>query len=93
MKCPDRANGYFYKSPPNAPESLACFFIFSLPASGTLAVAHLAHHTRSAARLDLSALASRSPERDPRGGDPRCASAVPQDVAERILEGTKFRFT
>jgi len=44
------------------------------------AVAQLAHHTRSAARLDEGALASRSPEQDPRGGAPRRASAVPQDV-------------
>ena len=50
-----------------------------MPASWTLAVAHLAHHTRSAARLDEGALAPRSPEQDPRGGPPRRASAVPQD--------------
>ena len=67
------------ESPPNAPESLASAFLLIGPASGTLAVAHLAHYTHSATRLDEGALASRSPEQDPRGGAPRRTSAVPQD--------------
>ena len=66
-------------------------FFFSFPASVTLAVAHLAHHPRSAARHEEGAPASRSPEQDPRGGGPRRASAVPQDDASCVPPRTALR--